>query len=77
MVHCDECDAVIEDGEEAFVFSDEHDTFVFCSESCAANFLCVIEEIDWDDEDYDDEDEDDEEDEEDFQDVDFDLNVFE
>lgn len=68
MVHCDECDAVIEDGEEAFVFSDEHDTFVFCCEVCAANFLCVIEEV------YDDGEEDDEDfDEDDF---DIDLDIF-
>ena len=74
MVFCDECDAALEDGDEAYVFRDEVDTFVFCSESCAANFLCVVEEID-DDEDYDD-DEDEEEDEDDFEEPDFDLNIF-
>lgn len=63
MVFCDECNAALEEGDEVFVFRDEADEFVFCSEVCAANFLCVVEAIDWDDEDEEFDEEDEEEDE--------------
>ena len=62
MIRCDECDEIIENGDEAYVFSDDNDTYYFCCAVCAADFLCEVEEVY--DEDDEDEDEDFDEDEE-------------
>lgn len=55
MYECDECNATLEEGDEAFYFSDGSDEYIFCCEVCAANFLCDAITV-GDDEDFDEED---------------------
>ena len=55
MFECNECGTFIAEGEEVFVFTDNYDTYYFCCEVCAANFLGEITTADYDDE-FDDED---------------------
>lgn len=40
MYECDECNATLEEGDEAFYFSDGSDEYIFCCEVCG-QISCV------------------------------------